>query len=194
MTERTGAESSDGDATQNDKPVADQEGRDDETLRAEGVRALKREQESRKAAEKRANDLETRLKSIEDKDKGDVERVAGERDALAKKLDEMDRRVKDANARGVITDLAIKANAVSAAGVYALVRDRVEFDDEGNPTNAADLLADAKKSEPGMFSKSPGPGGGGDSNETAEKAEVTPGYGRLVNAYAQKDDAKKRRG
>ena len=194
MSEKTGGEGSNGDATENERPVADQDGSDDETLRAEGVRALKREQESRKAAEKRAGELETRLKAIEDKDKGDAERLTSERDALAKKLDETERRVKDANARGVITDLAVKANAVSAAGVYALVRDRVEFDADGNPTNAAELIADAKKSEPGMFSKSAGPGDGGAGNEVETKAEVTPGYGRLVEAYAKKDEQKKRRG
>lgn len=67
-----------------DEPNEDTDGAED--LGDAGKKALDRERKARRDAEKQLSDLQTRLKEIEDKDKGEVEKLREENAQLEKDL------------------------------------------------------------------------------------------------------------
>lgn len=72
-----------------DPPAKD--GKDD--LGDPGKRALDAERDARKVAEKEAKDLKARIAELEDKDKGDVERLKGQVATLTQERDDLAAKV-----------------------------------------------------------------------------------------------------
>lgn len=118
--------------------------------------AQKQIRDARKDAEK----ARLKVQEFEDANKTEVERSATAAKAAEERATAAEQRLQTANARVAVTDAATKANATSIKAVFALVRDDLEFDDAGEPTNVAELIAQARKDEPTLFRASSGSGDG----------------------------------
>lgn len=125
--------------------------------------------------------------------KREVTRLEGElRDALAKsdnselegKIADLERRLRDATSKNAITEAATAANAVSPKAVYALIRDKVELDDEGNATNVAELVEALRNDEPTLFRAAGGSLDGG-ARSGSTRVEPKNPTERMAGAYAK---------
>lgn len=106
-------------------------------------------------------DLINEYTTLKDGQKTEFQRLEGERDTYRTKAEELEQRYRSAVASSAVKDAASAAGAISPKAVYALIRDDVEFDDNGEPTNIADLIAQAQQDEPQLFRASGGSGDGG---------------------------------
>ena len=151
--------------------------------------ALQKERDRAKTAERELKKLQTRLDELDGKDKSDVERLTKERDTLADTLKERETRLREQAGRTAVYEAAREANATSSRAVYALIRDDIEFDDDGEPTNIDALIVKAKKDEPVLFRAAAGSGDGGKGGNN--KPDVEPGMGRLAYAYEKGQKTKR---
>jgi hypothetical protein len=126
--------------------------------------ALDKERDARKVADKELKAAQKRLADLEDRDKSELEKVTGERDRLIKDLEAREARLRTLTASEKVHAAATHANAIEPAAVFKLVRDDLTFDDDGQPTNVAEVVADAKKQYPAMFQAASGSGDGGRGN------------------------------
>src|SRR5690606_19794129 len=125
--------------------------------------------------------------------KREVTRLEGElRDALAKsdnselegKIADLERKLRDATSKNAITEAATAANAISPKAVYALIRDKVEIDDEGNATNVAELVEALRNDEPTLFRAAGGSLDGG-ARSGSTRVEPKNPTERMAGAYAK---------
>lgn len=149
---------------------------------------LRKERDRAKKAERDLKALQAKVAEFENRDKSETEKLASERDAAAKRAEEHERRWRDAVGRTAVYEAAGKANAVSARAVYALIRDDLEFDDEGEPTNVDALIKTAKADEPAMFRAAAGSANGG-SRDSDTKREFSNPIDRMSSAYSNKAGA-----
>ena len=125
--------------------------------------ALDKERKAARDATKALKDAQARISEFENRDKSDTERLTAERDALKEQAETALQKLQTANARAAVTEAATKANAVSPRAVFALIREDIRYDDDGEPTNVAALLKAAQADEPSLFRKSGGKGDGGET-------------------------------
>jgi len=150
--------------------------------------ALEKERRTARDAAKQLKTLQKQFDDLTNAGKTEEERREATLTTAQKQATEAEERatvaetkLRDANARSAVTDAATTANAISVRAVYALVRDGLEFDDDGEPTNVDALIARAKKDEPSLFRASNGSADGGKT--TTGNREVKPGMDRLTYAY-----------
>lgn len=149
----------------------------------EGLKnALKAERTRAKNADRDVKALRTELETIKNAGKTDEEKREADLKDAQTRADAAETRLKTANARVAVTDAATKTNAISVNAVFALIRDGLEYDDDGEPTNVDDLIAKARKDEPQLFRAAAGSGDGGKQTST-KKPDVAPGYARMAQAY-----------
>jgi hypothetical protein len=160
--------------------TTDQTDESTDELGDKGEKALKAERDARRKAERELKALNTRLAELENAGKSEDEKQSAALKAAEDRATALEARIRDTNARSAVTDAATKANAVSTKAVYALIRDDIEFDDDGEPTNIADLIKAAKADEPSLFRASAGSGDGGKGG-TPDKANLS----QLVRAALQ---------
>lgn len=153
--------------------------------------ALDKERARAKQAEKDLRSANARLSEIESKDKGDVERLTGERDTAATRAETAESKLREATASVAVFDAATKANARDARAMYRIVRDDLEFDDDG-PTNVDAVITQAKKDFPTLFQAAGGSGDGG-AGTTKTEREIQPGLDRLTHAYETQSKSATRR-
>lgn len=94
----------------------------------------------------------------------EFQRLEGERDTFKTKAEELEARYRTAVASSAVREAAGQAGAISPKAVYALIRDDVQFDDAGEPSNIAELIERAKEDEPQLFRAAGGSGDGGKGN------------------------------
>ena len=126
-----------------------------------GHAALKAERDARKKAERDLKALRARLDDLENAGKSEDEKRAAALKAAEDRATAAESRYRAAIGRAAVTEAASKAGAISSKAVYALIRDDIDFDDDGEPTNIDALVAAAKKDEPGLFRAAAGSGDGG---------------------------------
>lgn len=143
--------------------------------------ALDKERKARKASEKAAKDLQRQIDELTNRDKSEEEQTASKLTAAEERAQAAEQRLRDATGRTAIYDAATKAHAISLNAVYAMAKDGLEFDDDGEPTNVDDVLAGLRKTEPQLFRHSAGRGDGGAGNDN--QREIRPGYDRITHAY-----------
>lgn len=136
----------------------------DDGLGDKGKKALEAERKARRDAEKKAQDLETRLKELEDKDKSDGER-------LADKLAAAEKRATDAEAKALRYEVAAE-KGVKPRWLAGTTREELE-------AAADEYLTDHPPADPGDPGGNPPPRkpvedlkGGGDPS--AEPTETNP--------------------
>ena len=123
--------------------------------------ALKAERDARRTAEKAHKDLAKRLADLENAGKSEVQQ-------LRERLDAMTAENREAKSKEALREAAIGAGAAANADkVYRFVKADLRYAEDGSIENLADLIADAKKSEPGWFRASPGKSDGGNGNRQA---------------------------
>lgn len=190
MTDTTDANEQNSNADAGQNPTTKNEsGSGEQNSKPTGIDALPPEtqkelrdlRKENAANRKRVEDFENANKTELDK-REDALKQAEERATAA------ETRLQDANARNAVNEAATRVNAVSVNAVYALVRSSIEFDDDGEPTNIADLIAAAKKDEPALFRAAGGTGDGGKSG-TGNDREISAGLDRLAAGYEKNSKA-----
>lgn len=160
----------------------DKAGDDDGDEDVTGLRnALKAERTKAKSADRDLKAIRSELDALKNAGKSDEERRDADLKSAQTRAAAAEQRLQTANARVAVTDAATKANAVSVNAVFALVRDQIDYDDEGEPTNVPALIAEAKRDEPSLFRKSAGTADGAKQN--SESRDIKPGLDRLTYAY-----------
>lgn len=132
------------------EPQAGKDGTPFDAQRAQAtIDALRNEIKAGKATAKEAETLKARLKEIEDKDKSEVERLAGSAKEASEKLVAAEARAADLALRLTVERAATKAGFHDPDDAYRLIdRRTVELDDAGEPTNVEALLKDLAKAKP----------------------------------------------
>ncbi len=102
-----------------------------------------------------------RLGEYESANQTESEKQSAALKAAEDRATTLENRLRATTARAAVTDAATKANAISAAAVYALIRDDLDYDDDGDPTNVPALIVQARKDEPALFRAANGAGDGG---------------------------------
>ena len=178
-------------SSENEAAATATEGDGEEQLGEAGIKALEKERERAKNAEKRAKDLERELKDLkaarageDDAKLTELERAGKERDKWRSDFETLEGSLKKERVNARALEAAGKLGAIEPAAVANLLSaDKVEWDDELQPTNVDELIAAVKKDYPRLFSAAPGKGNGGDRPAKEVNADTSP-YGRLRNAYA----------
>lgn len=90
-----------------------------------------------------------------------------EDERLKSDLDDARAQLRERDARDAVKDAAETAGARSAARVYKIVKDDLEFDAKGSISNLKEVLASAKKDFPELFApfKSSADGGAGQNSQ-----------------------------
>lgn len=159
-------------------------------LGEKGQAAIKAERDARKKAERDLKVANTRLAEIDSADKSDAEKTSAALKAAEERATAAELRLRDANARVAVSDAATNAKAISVRAVYALIRDDLEFDDDGEPTNVDALVKASIKAEPSLFRAANGSGDGGVTSSTAQK-EYASNADLLSAGYAQSSKARR---
>lgn len=140
-------------------------------------------------------DKTKRLTEFENANKSESEKLVADRDNATKRAEAAEQRTRDLLARSAVYDAAADAN-VPANGfkaVYALIRDDIDFDDEGEPTNIADLMKQARKDAPLLFPAAQGSGDGGKRSTNDGRSEFANPLDRLTYAYDTQSKSATRR-
>lgn len=138
-------------------------------------------QDEIKAARKEAATYRTKVKTYEDAQKTEAEKQAEALEAANSRTATLLARVRDLTAQSAVTEAAREAGAIEPALIYRAVRGDLEYDDDGNPTNVAAVLADLQKTAPSVFRAAGGSGDGGRGNGQGTKQDLNA----LVRAALQ---------
>lgn len=120
-----------------------------------GKAALAAERKARREADKTAKELAARLAEYEQRDMTEAQKLAAERDTLAAERDQWRTRAQQTAVANAVTAEAVKLGTVDTDAVVQLLRDRIDVDDDGQPTNVAKAVADLAKSKPYLFRTTP---------------------------------------
>lgn len=131
---------------------------------------------------KEAGTYRTRVKEFEDAQKTEAERQAEALKAAEERATQFEQRFRDANARTAVTDAATKAGAVAPSLIYRAVRDDLQFDDDGNATNIAEVLDALKASEPQVFRAAGGSGDGGQGGQGPQTLDLNAAIRQQLGA------------
>lgn len=97
------------------------------------------------------------------------ERERQERDQA---LEQLQRENRDLKVGATVRDEAAKAKAHNPARVWSIIQADVEVDDDGNPANVQDLLADLKRSDPYLFRRTDGDAGAGKGQDSTPPSDI----------------------
>lgn len=138
---------------------------------------LKKVRSEAASLRKRLKDAEAKLADLENAGKSESDQIAAKLTAAEERATAAESRYRVAVGRAAVTDAATKAGAISPKAVYALIRDDIDFDDDGEPTNIGDLIAQAKKDEPQLFRAAAGSADGGKGGPAAD---AKPNMNRMI--------------
>ena len=137
---QAGTERSQADGTDDGKPTVE-EHPDLKRARAEAAKYRTELRKYEKAEEERKRAEMT-----------EAEKLKAEREAFDKERQQFAQSQRDFTARSQVIEEARNAGfRVSPERVYALVRDGIEFDDDGKPTNVGDVVTQLANDEPGLI-------------------------------------------
>jgi len=168
------------DATDSQEEDEDSTDDDDEILKP--LKKLRSENKNLrdrlKAAEARVTELEATT--------GD-EAIITERDELKAKLEQLTTKVRTERLERLVTSAATEAGAIEPDAVAKLINaDDVTWNDDGEPTNVADLVTKAKTQYKRLFAV-PGSGNVGNRNQRNADAVNLKGESRIANALNNRD-------
>ncbi len=164
-TDEQQADQAPGREAQTDDPSTDDPRGDVKSERDETLARLSSE---RKEARDRARKAEQRLAELENAGKSELDKLTGERDALRERVQTQQQRL----GRASVIEAATKANAVVPRAIYGLMRDDIEFDDDGEPTNIDALIAALRQDDASLFKASAGSADGGKRGESATDTDL----------------------
>lgn len=150
--------------------------------------ALDKERKAARDASKALKALQTELETIRNAGKSDEEKRDADLKAALDRATAAEEKAQRTSGQAAIFKAA--ADSISPEAVYALAEKRLEFNDDAEPTNVDDVLADIKKSNPKLFPAARGTADGGKVGDS--KYEPLPGTDRMRHAYETSDKAAKR--
>lgn len=167
------------------------------------IRKQREEVKTWKAQAKDAEALRGRLQEIEDADKTESQRLADQVADYQQREQTWAAEKKDTSLRLAVTERAQDIGLTSPRlAIAALKMDgtTIEWDDQDNPTNLDDVLAELLEREPGLKGtaalKKPGTNAGDGGKEgpppalTAEELEAAARFGKTPEQYAALKDVK----
>lgn len=128
----------------------------DQTLGESGKAALDAERKARRDAERQLKTLNEQLKGYEDANKTELQKAADRAAAAEQAASQWQARFTDSTIRAAVTDAAVAASAIDPATIYALIRDGISLDDDGNPQGIEKSIGELRKSKSFLFSTTPG--------------------------------------
>lgn len=170
------------------------------------IAKLREEAKDSKAAAKERDALAAKLKEREDADLSEQELVAKEREEAIAERDALRTRTReDAVKLAVFGVQQDKGLADAELALAALDRTKIEFDDQGQPTNVDVLIDDLLERKPLLKGTPPPPrvpssdggggtGGGSAPDLTAEQLEAARATGMSPEDYARWDKQAKESG
>lgn len=145
------------------------------------AKALAAERKRADDAEKALREANKRLKGIDDQSKSELQKAQERAEAAEKERDTSLAQIRALTGQNAITNAAIAEKATKPHLIYQLVKDSVEFTDDGSVKNAAELIKQAKKDAPELFGISngnQGAGAGGDEAGSDMNASIRRMAGR----------------
>ena len=121
-----------------------------------GKAALAAERKARRDAEKQLTAMQTQLKAFEDANKTEAQKAADAAAAALQQADTYKARYEGMVVRTAVTDAAVAAKAIDPATVYALVKDDITLDDNGDAVGVDKAVAALVTSKPFLFNTTPG--------------------------------------
>ena len=115
-------------------------------------------------------ELLTQITEREDADKTELERLTGERDTFKSRYEALEAKYRERTAESAFIEAATKANARAPKTLFRAYKSDLDFDDDGNVTNLADVIAKAQADEPDLFKSSTGRADNGQKGESATDA------------------------
>ncbi len=175
----SGGSEESGEGNPDDKP-----GDDD----VEGLKsALAKERKERRDAAKALKDAQAELDKLRNAGKSDEEKRDADLKAAIERAEAAEKKAQKTSGQAAIFKAA--SDSISPEAVYALAEAKLEFDDDANPTNVDEVLAEIKKTSPKLFPTAKGSADGGKTGSV--NYEPSPGVERMAYAYEQ--SAKKKR-
>lgn len=145
---------------------------DTDSLGDKGEKALRAERDARRKAERELKALNARIAELENAGKSEEEQLKASLTSLQTEAERWKTRALESAAKVAVSDAAAKANAIEPAAIFALVSRDLDYDDDGQPTNVADVIAHARKAYPGLFRAAAGSGDGGKGGTGAEANDM----------------------
>lgn len=118
------------------------------------------------ANRKKAAEAEAKLKAREDADLSETQKLQKQADEANKKAEEAEQRSRQRVARAEVLTEATKAKLVDPDAAYRLIRDDIEFGDDGEPKNVATLIKQLAKDRPYLITRSTGSADGGSGHDS----------------------------
>ncbi|MCR4340782.1 MAG: hypothetical protein NUW01_12950 [Gemmatimonadaceae bacterium] len=181
-----------------DKDASADTGKDGNTFDAARAQALidklRDEVKTHKAAAKKAEELEARLNEITEKDKTDAEKLADRAAKAEAKVAAAEQKLRKAN---LLVELSRPEHGLVSAQAAAKLLEGVEYDDDGAPSNLAELLPEflesnaflkgepAKPKPAGDLNAGSGTGEGKKPSLTAAELEWAAKTGLTPEEYEQ---------
>jgi hypothetical protein len=163
-----GEGNNDGNTGANDNHVTGDGGDDLTALKS----ALDKERKAARDASKQLKSLQAELDQLRNAGKSEEEQREAALKSLQTEAERWKTRALESAARVAVSDAAAKANAIEPAAIFALVSRDIDYDDDGQPTNVADVIANARKAYPGLFRAAAGSGDGGKGGTGAEANDM----------------------
>lgn len=180
MTDATEATQADADAqSQADTPRPSDSDTPAESHDTANLDDLKKVRSEAASLRKRLKDAEAKLSQFEQANQSEDEKIAQRLQQAEERATAAESRLRAEIGRRAVTDEAAKQGAISTKAVYALIRDDIAFDDDGEPTNIADLITQAKKDDPALFRAASGSADGGKGGQTI-KSDVNESLRSLM--------------
>ena len=121
-----------------------------------GKAALTEERKARRDAEKQLKAAQAQLKAFEDANKTEAQKAADAAAQAQQAADTYRTRYEGMVVRTAVTDAAVAAKAIDPATVYALVKDDITLDDNGDAVGVDKAVAALVTSKPFLFNTTPG--------------------------------------
>ncbi|MGI8404971.1 MAG: hypothetical protein ACR2OE_09460, partial [Thermomicrobiales bacterium] len=139
--------------------------------------AQKQIRDARKDAEK----SRLKVKEFEDANKTEAERSATAAKAAEERATAAEQQLRSERAERAVLAAATASYANDPDAILALALPKLDFDDDGRPSNVDAVFAALKKERPERFKASAGTADGG--KQTSESRDIKPGLDRLTYAY-----------
>lgn len=150
--------------------------------------ALEKERKAARDATKALKAAQAELDKLKNAGKSEEEKREADLQAALERAEAAEKKAQKTSGQAAIFKAA--SDSISPEAVYALAESKLEFDDDANPTNVDDVLAEIKKSSPKLFPTAKGSADGGKSGSMSY--EPSPGVARIAHAYEQNAKAAKR--
>lgn len=114
----------------------------------------------------------TKLQKLEDRDKSELQKAQDALASLQQERDDAQAALRSERAERRIAAAASKANAVRPDAIVRLVRDELEFGDDGLPSNLDAVISKARKEYPELFRLAAGGADGGAGGKSATPVDM----------------------